>query len=428
MAALMLIGTQLTRLIYEKPPLGRNDGYTVRLRDVLATCPNLVSFNCQSTIDISGLQQTYPKLRTLEMYTVIGMVDNQVMMTLQQHLPCLTILDMAIVGRSQPLTVDDLWLPAIRHLGYGDRPSKYHQKLTFEEHEEQGLVTLSIAPTSHLFALDDIVPLVIHHHATLQLLELRHHWNTMRTGKMNDAMHNYRGIAFTRLKKVVVDTLSEDTNIQSYTNFITWIIQRAPYLQAITLHGNTMTRQTLKALVKCVHLRSVVFNMDPARRPDNHDTLVAEFVRDHVNYLADKGGSRLVHMKVRLHQAEPMLIDAIRGLQSLETLQLATSDLAPEPFVRFFESLRQGCHRLEVLHIENDGVMPNRVLYQVSSLINLTYLTISGNMHEAQAGVLSLQRCRHLQHLSSNYPIDEDIKSMIQETLPDCCIAAPLPH
>lgn len=425
MAALRSIGTQLTRFTYQKPPLVRNNDYTVQLQDILETCPNLVSFDCQSTVDISSLQQTYPKLQMLAMYTVVGTVDDQTMLTLQQHLPGLKILDMAIVGSSRPLTLDDPWLPAIRHLGYGDRPGVYHQKLTFEDHEQQGLVTLSITPTSQIFALDDIAPLIIHHHATLQLLALHYHWNTTHTGKMTDAMHNYRHVEFTRLKKLVVFTPYEDSNIQSFSNFIAWVIQHAPYLQEITLKGHTMNKHTLKAMVKCIDLRTVLFDIDTTQRPEDYDTLMAEFLRDHANYLADKGGSRLESIKLRLDNAEPMLIDAIKGLKSLKTLQLSTNDLAPEPFARFFDALRQGCHSLKGLHIENAGVMPNRVLYQVSGLTNLEHLTISGNMDQAQAGVLSLQRCQHLRHLESNYPIDEDIEPMIREKLPGCYIMAP---
>lgn len=425
MGGLSLIGMTLTTLIYEKPPLGHNNDYTIRLRDILATCPNLVSFNCQSAVDISSLKVTYPKLRTLEMYSVIGTVDDQVMVMLQQHLPSLRALDMAIVGSSRPVTVDDPWIPAIRHLGYGECPSTYHQNLTFEEYEEQGLVSLSIVPTRHLFALDAIAPLIIHHHATLQLLALRGHFNTTHTGNMTDAMHNYRSVEFTRLKRLLLWTVSENTNMESYASFIAWIIQRAPFLQEITLHGNMMNKYTLQAMAKCAHLRSVSFATHPTQRSEDYDAIVSQFVKDHANYTADKGGSRLEVLNVRLHKADAMLIDGFRGLKSLTSLYLFTNDIASEPFVRLFESLRQGCQSLEDLHLHNDGMVPNRILYQVGGCANLKRLIISGDIREAQAGLLGLQRCSHLQHLSTNYPIDEDIKSMIREKLPDCSITGP---
>lgn len=140
--------------------------------------------------------------------------------------------------------------------------------------------------------------------------------------------------------------------------------------------------------------------------------------------MADKGGSRLQMLQVRLHNAEPMLIHAFRGLKSLATFHLFTNDLAQEPFVGLFESLHHGCHNLGAVHIGNSGTTTNRVLYQISRNQNLKRLTISGNTSNAQAGMISLQACHHLQHLTSYWPIDEDIRSILKERTP-CTIPAP---
>ncbi|CDH54840.1 predicted protein [Lichtheimia corymbifera JMRC:FSU:9682] len=320
-------------------------------------------------------------------------------------------LTMAIIQSVRPLKVEDTWLPAIRHLKYGDYPSGgFSQRAKFKPYEQQGLVTFSIVPGNHVFALDDIAPFIIHRHATLQLLELKCDLNTINTSEMADAMKNNLQIEFTRLEKIVAFTISHVTNMLSYSTFLTWIVQRAPYLQEITLYGYTISKNILKAMAKCEHLRTVSLDTGTNQLPDNHDTLVAEFVRDHVNHMADK--------------VAPMLIDAFRGLKSLTTFHLFTNDLAPEPFDRLFESLHQGSHHLEALHIGSSGTMTNRVLYQISRNQNLRRLTISGNMSDAQGGMLSLQACRHLNHLTSYWPIDEDIQSILKESTP-CIISAP---
>lgn len=202
-------------------------------------------------------------------------------------------------------------------------------------------------------------------------------------------MKNNLHIEFTRLEKIVAFTISHVTNMLPYSIFLTWIVQRAPYLQEITLYGYTISKNILKAMAKCEHLRSVFLDTGTNQLPDNHDTLVSEFVRDHVNHMADKGGSCLQMLQVRLNRVAPMLIDAFRGLKSLTTFHLFTNDLAPEPFDRLFESLHQGSYHLEALHIGSSGTMTNRVLYQISRNQNIRRLTISGNMSDAQAEVLS---------------------------------------
>ncbi|KAJ8652622.1 hypothetical protein O0I10_011768 [Lichtheimia ornata] len=223
--ALDMIGTRFTHLTYGKLPILMEGDKTLRLQHILTMCPNLAYLKCQAAIDISGLQETYPMLRTLELQEVRGTIGNQHMIMMQHHLPGLKILNMAIVNSSRTLTVDDTWLPAIRHLAYGDHPIVYIQRTKYKQHEEQGLVTFSIAPSRHLFALDDIAPLIIHHHATLQLLELKCDLNTMHAMNMADAMHNNLQIEFTRLKKIVAFTISQITNMQPYSIFLTWIVQ-----------------------------------------------------------------------------------------------------------------------------------------------------------------------------------------------------------
>lgn len=401
------------------------DDPEIPLQLILKTCPDLVHLKCQTATVISGFQDTYPKLRTLELHQVRGTIDNQHTTMMKQHLPNLNILNMAIMHSLRPLTAEDTWIPAIRHLTYGDYPSGgCSQRAKFKPYEQQGLVTFSIVPGNHLFALDDIAPFIIHHHATLQLLELKCDLNTTHTVKMADTMKNNLQIEFTRLKKIAAFTISHVTNMHSYSFFLTWIVQRAPYLHEITLYGYIISEYTIRTLAKCEHLRTVLFDTGTNQRPDDYDRLVAEFVRDHVNHMADKGGSRLQILQVRLHRAAPMLIDAFRGLKSLTTFHLFTNDLASEPFVRLFESVHQGSHHLEALHIGNSGTMTNRVLYQISRNQNLRHLTISGNMSDAQAGVLSLQACRHLSHLTSYWPIDEDIQSILKEKT-SCIISAP---
>ncbi|CDH57701.1 predicted protein [Lichtheimia corymbifera JMRC:FSU:9682] len=155
------------------------------------------------------------------------------------------------------------------------------------------------------------------------------------------------------------------------------------------------------------------FAIQNTNRPSNYDTLVADFLNGHVDYMADKGGSRLEFITVRIQEAHPTLIAAIRELKCLTSFHLFTTNLAKRPFMQLLSSLCERCQNLRILRIVHDGEIPNRVLYYIGGLSNLRSLTISGRMGDVQAGVLSLQRCRHLKKLSIDVPIDPDIRSML---------------
>lgn len=186
-----------------------------------------------------------------------------------------------------------------------------------------------------------------------------------------------------------------------------------------------MSQPSIKALGKYKDLCAIDFAIRNRQGHDDYDTLVAEFVEAHVDYMADKGGSRLQSINVRLQEPHPKLIDDIREMKCLTNLKLFTSNLASESFIKLFESLRQGCEGLVTLSIVNRCLMPNRVLYHIAVLSNLRSLTITGGIHDANTSILSLRRCRHLEHLDVACEIHEDIQSLLQECNPHLKIMAP---
>lgn len=347
------------------------------------------------------------------------------MMTIREHLPGLKTMDMAITGSPTPLLFDDSWLPCIRLLAYGDLPDTSHLDYFGDR---KGLVSFSIIDATYAFPLDDIAPLIIYHHETLQLLAFRTLLNTTNARKLMDAMHKDQDIEFKQLKILQVFTLLgqyEIDAIHSFCNFIHWVIERAPFLHTVELKGFVLCRSSLEALAKCIHLRHVDFRVPGIQRPEDYDTLVAEFLRDHVDYMADKGGSRLESVQVQLYEAMPTLINAIQGLKCLTSFHLTTTGLESERFKQLFDSLYQGCPGLQTLFIWTRGAIPNPVLYQIGGLSNLRFLTMVGDLKDSQAGVLSLQRCRHLERIIHYRPIDDDIRSMLLKSNPQLVISSP---
>ncbi|CDH59314.1 predicted protein [Lichtheimia corymbifera JMRC:FSU:9682] len=254
-SALQWIGSQVTdlTLVYQPNHVIRvQQDYGVRLQYVLKMCPNLKSLHCEATIYISRIEEVYSKLKRLILYGVRGRVDREQMRMMRDHLPGLKTLEMAITDSSKPLTMDDSWLPCIRHLGYSDRPNTDHlDYVQRQSGEQEGLVSFSITDINYQFPLDDIAPIIIHHHATLQYLEFMSNLSTTDTRKMMDAMKKDQHIEFKQLKVLQVYTLftpSDLNTIQPFCSFINWVIQRAPYLQLADLKGYTMNRSSLKAL------------------------------------------------------------------------------------------------------------------------------------------------------------------------------------
>ncbi|KAI7874301.1 hypothetical protein K492DRAFT_200078 [Lichtheimia hyalospora FSU 10163] len=414
--ALKSISKHLTNLslLYPMSYMNRHNGARIRLQHILTTCPNLVSLHLNGNIDIPTIDDTYPKLEELRLYTVIGTVDNQHMMMIRQHLPGLKTLHLSIADSLRPLTIDGTWMPVIRHLRYGEPLSHQHQLYTGKQSGYQGLSSFSITRTKALFALDSVASLIIHHHATLRFLELVSDFDTAYMNATNNQQH----IEFNELKTLLVNGISESESMYPYHKFISWIIERSPYLHTITLQGYTMNKDSLKALARCAHLRSLILDTQTIVHSDDHDTIVAEFFRDHVTFMTEQGGSHLESIKLRLQQPQPMLIDALGQLKSLRSLELCTKDLRPESFARMFAALREGCQCLAYVFIMNDGVVPNRVLYELSAFPSLTNLTLHENMINAQAGLVSLQRCRRLQSFTCYWPMDHDIRSILLESIP----------
>lgn len=345
------------------------------------------------------------------------------MRMMRDHLPGLKTLEMAITDSSRALTMDDSWLPCIRHLGYSDRPNTDHLDYVQQQKsgEQEGLVSFSITDINYQFPLNDIAPIIIHHHATLQYLEFMSNLSTADTRKMIDAMHKDRYIEFKQLKVLQVYTLFTPSDLntrQPFCSFISWVIEHAPYLQMADLKGYTMNRSSLKALSKCMHLRHVGFQVHETQRPQDYDTLLADFLKDHVKYASDKGGSRLESMDIHLYEAHPNLIDAIKGLPCLHSLNLIVQDLESEPFTQLFDSLRQGCQGLKHMYIRTPGTVPNPILYQISGLPNLRILTMTGDLRGSDAGLLSLQRCHHLRRIIHYRPIEDEIRSMLLNSNP----------
>lgn len=369
-------------------------------------------------IDISYIDEIYPKLEDLILGHVAGTVDNRHMVMIQQHLPGLKTLDMEILWSVRPLTMNDTWLSCIRHIHYGDPYSTDLSVNNLKRPQPQGLASLSITP-NNLFSLDDIAPFIIHHHARLHALELKSGFDTTQAYNMMEAMNDYQSIAFKQLEVLTATTLSAIDNVQPYSNFMSWVLERAPYLHSVELGVDIMTYSSMRSLGKCKNLRDVVLSdVSGEQVPGDHGTLVTEFVKAHVHYMADQGGSHLQSIRVRLQEAHPMLIDVIHELRRLTTFQLYTSNLESQSFVGLFESLRQGCEALTTLAIMSNDPVPNRVLYHVSGLPNLRRL-VAGYLRDDQCGILSVQRCRHLEYLTSWSSIDQDIQSLLLECNPD---------
>ncbi|CDH57702.1 predicted protein [Lichtheimia corymbifera JMRC:FSU:9682] len=193
------IGTQLTDpiLYFHAHRPYQQYGYAVTLQQILEMCPNLISLYCHTTIDMSCIKKTYPKLQELKLYAVTGTVDSQHMMMIRKHLPGLKTLDM-------------------------------RTDLTRWE-RQQGLIWLSITETKDSFSLDHVAPLIVGHHATLQVLVLTSKLDTRQTHTTIEAMHHYRDIEFEQLTMLTMNCRTFLDNVSSYCDFISWVIERAPH-------------------------------------------------------------------------------------------------------------------------------------------------------------------------------------------------------
>ncbi|KAI7875494.1 hypothetical protein K492DRAFT_210899 [Lichtheimia hyalospora FSU 10163] len=401
--ALRSIGKTLTTLILRdnsrlQPPL--------YLKDILSSCPHLVTLHCITDIKLSSLDNTYPALLDLMLHPIIQIGDSDMIMDILPCFPSLRMLDLCNVPTSAPMNVIHTSCRALEYLKISDGKDAYAPK-ELSLSRSPGLRSLEIKNRLRPYSSEDILSLLIAHHATLETLIVHHDLGTSDDKSIHDTMNKNKDVVFKKLNDIHVNCMSDTANTEPFLDVVAWTIQRSFKLRTIHLGGYTVYKPIMNAMVQCIHLESMRLDdfstFIAENRPKDYDKIVAQFLKEHVDYMGTRNGSRLQMLHISMMNVDPSLHYSMGALTYLNDFMLNALDLTDPSFVDLFESLRLGCNQLSTVTICSgifrEGDVHNDILYQLRDFPNLENLSIHANLSECIMGTLSLRRCSTLRRL-----------------------------
>lgn len=384
-----------------------------------------MSLDCITDIRLSPLDETYPALLHLTLHPGIQLIDSNLLMDILPRLPSLRKLDLTNVPTSTPMTVINTSCRSLQDLRYSDR------KVTFKREgiissASSGLRKLDINNTLHNYSLDDILPLLISHHDTLETLFICLREGTTGSQSLFDLMNKHDDIRFSNLNVIHVKCMNNPRHDTLYLDVMAWIIQRSPFVKNVLLARYAVYPPLMRAMAQCACLESLttdtLMSFPPDDRPDDYDQVFSQFIKDHVNFMANRGGSRLQAIQLGIVTIDDIMAEWIGGLKSLRVLSLESCHPLDVSFVPLFKVLSGGCHHLHTLNIRA-GVyghlkISNDVLYLLPTFRNLQNLNTLANLSESAMGALCLRNCPRLnQVLLSLCKLDKEVIEVLNERI-----------
>ncbi|CDH61281.1 predicted protein [Lichtheimia corymbifera JMRC:FSU:9682] len=397
------------------------------LNDILKSCPHLVSLACITNVRLSPLEDTYPALLQLTLHPMIQPIDSNLLLDILPRFPFLQKLDVTNVPTSMPITIINTSYRSLQVLRYGDSKVTFRRE-RFTSSPGHGLRKLDINNKKHNYSLEDILPLLISHHHTLETLFIQLHVGTSGSQSLYEAMNKNDSIRFSNLHTMHVKCMSNPRQDSLFLDMMAWVIQRAPFVKDVILARYAVYPPLMRALAQCVSLQSLatdtLITFPPKDRPDGYDQVFAQFIKDHVNITANHGGSLLQTIEVGIVNIDDMMVQSIGGLKSLRMLMLDSCHPIDASFVPLFEALTSGCHGLHTLSLRAGTYghlkICNDVLYLLRACRNLQYLNTMADLSESISGTLCLIQCPRLDYVALRRSrLDTEVIQALKERIRD---------
>lgn len=425
--ALQSAGDTLTRLtlVHHLSPMSPDQGAPIRISAILKNCPHLKVLECEGNFNLKRLRDAYRGITELMIHPTVSHIDHGKMMEIMRRFPSLEILDVWSISDARPLTMIHEYCPSLRHLFFSVGPSLAQTlRHNLSRGQEEGLRTLSVQGINTQDALYHLASVIIHHHTTLGLLDLSLEADVTGADAMTELLQGNISLQFPEMKRLQVQCQPDMLHRQEYLDMIAWIIQHSPNLSTVSLEGPTIEARVLSALAKCEHLSSFMIERPPgftSTLPEDYYERMQDFFREHERYMDEqnRGGSRIEFISMQLDGPDFLLYGFIGCLRRLQTLTLYSDGDMNEDYGALFKV----CSRLRRVVLLCRGSISRHVFYHIRFLQELEDLTISGDVNDAQAGLLSLQNCQNLKHLVCySRDVDYNVKEALRSKIPDVFI------
>ena len=282
---------------------------------------------------MSSVTKSYPKLVKLALYDSEINVNRGNISSLLQPFPQLRVLKLFPVSGSDILPIIDEHCPLLEHLIFSDRSFSHAST-----DENTGLRVLSLSSRGE-FKENDVVQYLLKHCDTIETFDTDY----MKSFSAPDDLRHQaiaQDVTFKRLRQI--DYLFNLND--SFISFITWMIQRAPYLESVETVQTPSQSPIFQELIRPnrSHLKRI------GLRTTLEDTSEeAQFIRHHLEL-----GNQSSLKELKIHIEEDFLPHPWCSLIPLLS-QLTTIEIRHEPQRRtrksraFMEYLVRGCPALE---------------------------------------------------------------------------------
>lgn len=249
---LELIADSLTHLdIWNCPGL--------RLRDILESCPNLVSLTL-SMVDLIMPPLCYPKMTHLSLQYIQGEpLTYDTMVDLLSWFPSLLSLEISPIPDCRFLTVIHKHCPYLQVLYYG---FVHGEPYDVDVYPDRKGIALAHLNESHFYMQDDLIQFVHMHQHSLETLHFGDvikndnplwelsNGQVLSTANQADTTLSLSETTFNRLVNISFSYYDPPTS----EDFIIWLISNAHNLKAITCPESHLQPSVTNAMTKLKHL------------------------------------------------------------------------------------------------------------------------------------------------------------------------------
>lgn len=414
--------------------LSISECHSIQLRDILESCPNLVSLSTDEVdcVMSSSSSTRYPNMRHLALYDASETPPtHDDMVDVISRFPSLVSFEITPMPESSLLPILHEHCPYLQRLYYGTRSNGFFAH-AFENHSIRKGITSAVLGGDEIYVQDHVIQFLHLHRHTLESFHL-----LGQMVKSYDALWELSdGRVQRRNRQRQDESLNTDndsslsaTSFQRLVNicflelhpslavpFMKWIILNAPNLTTISLPESRFLPDIASAMIQLKHLSTLEI-ISVFGGLDNDNNGIRQFLEYHIDI-----GNRsllehvIVHMEA-IEMSKATWIPLFAQLQNLKNRELL-ADIITHRCKEMLEELGRGCHALEKLTLGMDGAdMVEGIIKPLRQIRNLKDIRMGGAT-VFDSDLVILASFPRLEHLFLQCMVPDNMRAMLHRHIP----------
>lgn len=402
--------------------------FFIELRDILQSCPNLVSLKAD------GIDPTMPSSPSIRFPNITHLslgdatkldITNEEIADILSRFPSLLWLEILFVNDSIVLAILDEFCPYLKVLYYRCLSADFHQATEYILPKEKGITTAHLRRSANCFPDDLIKFMFLNRHSLEELyidgeIMMDDHalWE-ISNGRLEqrrvlnplDLDPRQSGPLFTRL----VDLCFVESATTFDVPFAQWILLNAPNVKSIELDEAFIQPEVSNAMIPLKHLSKLEINF-VSGTSDSVNIGIKQFLNHHIALGDD---STLEHIIVNMGRCMSRVkwIRLLARFKGLKKLELNVSTMTPT-CRSIFEDIGYGCPALEELWLTvDDTELDQGLLAPLRQFSSLKRLAI-GVDTISKADLHTLASLSSLERLVLKCNVPDDILVLLKSRIP----------